>query len=298
MPLTPQLVEQSLNVWTEPNAFTYDDKDVMLYALGIGYGRDPLNEAELKFVYEKDLRVVPTAATVLAAANPAVPRAGPGGGMGLIEHLNFTMVLHGEQRLEIHKPLPVTGKMSLRSRTISVVDKGAGKGAVLYNETVWTEQDTGEKVCTLVGATFARGDGGFGGSTEGSLPVHEPPKRAPDKELAIQTRPDQALLYRLNGDRNPLHSDPDVAKAAGFPKPILHGLCSYGTTCRAVIEAYCDFDPARIRAHDVRFSAPVFPGETIVTRMWKDGDVVSFEAYLKERPEVTCIKNGRTVLAG
>ncbi|MET0181697.1 MAG: MaoC family dehydratase N-terminal domain-containing protein, partial [Caulobacterales bacterium] len=210
MPLTPELVAQGLNVWSEPTQFSYGDKDVMLYALGIGYGRDPMNETELKFVYENDLRVVPTAATVLAAANPRPPSGKPAAnpGVNIMGNINFAMMLHGEQRLEVHKPLPVFGMMSSRSRTSAVVDKGAGRGAVIYSETEWTEQSTGDKVCTLVGAAFARADGGFGGSPDGGPPVHEPPKRAPDKELAISTREDQALLYRLNGDRNPLHSDP------------------------------------------------------------------------------------------
>lgn len=289
MPIDPALVKELMAAKPEPRPFSYRDQDVMLYNLGIGYGADPMDERELAFVYEKNLKVVPTAATVLS-------RGAAGGGRGRGLDINFLMVLHGEQRLTIHKPLPVAGEFTTESRLIAALDKGKDKGAVVYNETVWRERASGDPVCTLVGATFARGDGGWGGPSEGGPAVHPTPARAPDKEIAISTRPDQALLYRLNGDRNPLHSDPDVAKRAGFAKPILHGLCTYGVTCRAVIEGYCDLDPTRLKAFDVRFSAPTIPGETIITKMWKDGNVVSFEAYLKERPNVTVIKNGRAVV--
>jgi acyl dehydratase len=177
------------------------------------------------------------------------------------------------------------------------LDKGPGKGAVLVGETVLRDKASGEKLVTLISSTFARADGGFGGPNEGGPEPHVVPTRAPDTEVAIKTNPNQALIYRLSGDRNPLHADPNFAKAAGFDRPILHGLCTYGVTCRAVLSAYCGFDPTLIRGHDVRFSAPVFPGETIVTRMWKDGNIVSFEASVAERPGVTVIKNGKCTLA-
>jgi acyl dehydratase len=165
---------------------------------------------------------------------------------------------------------------------------------VLVNETVWTDE-AGEKVATLTGSTFARGDGGFGGPSEGAPEPHQVPDRKPDLSVPFETRPDQALLYRLNGDRNPLHSDPDVAKRAGFPRPILHGLCTYGITCRAVLQEICDYDPSRILSHQVRFSAPVFPGDVITVDLWRDGDVVSFEARVLDRG-ATVIRNGKTVL--
>ncbi len=291
MPIDLAQVKEALAAKPEPRPFSYKDQDVMLYALGVGLGADPMNERELPFVYEKNLRVVPTAATVLSR------HAAPGGGGGARAlGINYLMVVHGEQRLTLHRPLKPADDLTIESRLIAAVDKGKDKGAVIYNETVWRERDSGAPVATLSGATFARGDGGFGGPSEGGPAVHEVPKRPHEKEIAITTRPDQALLYRLNGDRNPLHSDPDVAKRAGFPRPILHGLCTYGVTCRAVLEAYCDLDPAKIKAFDVRFSSPVYPGETIVTRMWKDGDTVSFEAGVRERPNVTVIKNGRAVI--
>ena len=280
-------LRKALALRSEGQEFSYADRETMLYALGIGMGGDPLNRDELPFVYENGLKVMPTLATVVTW----------GAGRTLETGINFMMVVHGEQRLTVHKPMPDRATITADWRITDVIDKGAGKGAILVGETVIKDKASGEKLVTLVSSTFARADGGFGGASEGGPQPHPTPTRAPDAELAIRTRPDQALLYRLSGDRNPLHSDPDFAKAAGFDKPILHGLCTYGVTCRAVLATYCNFDPTLIRGHDVRFSAPVFPGETIVTRMWKDGNVVSFEASVKERPGVTVIKNGKTTLA-
>jgi acyl dehydratase len=289
----PDILDQR----TAARPFTYGDKDVMLYALGVGMGRDPMNETELAFVYEKGLKVIPTAATVLASAGGR-----PARGVDQVEQkpghrpsvINFLMVVHGEQKVELHKPLPTSGSFTAQGRTIGAYDKGKDKGAVIINETIWTDE-AGEKVATLTGSTFARGDGGFGGPSEGQPEPHEIPSRKPDLSVDIATREDQALLYRLNGDRNPLHSDPESAKRSGFPRPILHGLCTYGITCRAVLQAITGFDPDQIASHQARFSAPVFPGDTITVDLWKDGTVISFEARVKER-NATVIKNGKTVL--
>jgi acyl dehydratase len=287
----PDILEQK----TAPRTFSYGDKDVMLYALGIGMGRDPMDARELDFTYEKNLKVVPTAATVLAAAGPRQGRTPPQVPEGRrVSEINFLMVVHGEQKVELHQPLPVSGTFTAESRTVGAYDKGKDKGAVIVNETVWRDE-AGEKVATLTGSTFARGDGGFGGPTEGAPEPHAVPSRKPDLSVDIDTRPDQALLYRLNGDRNPLHSDPEVAKRAGFPRPILHGLCTYGITCRAVLQAITDYDPNQILSHQARFSAPVFPGDTITVDLWRDGTVISFEARVKDR-DATVIKNGKTVL--
>jgi acyl dehydratase len=289
----PDILDQQ----TAPRTFTYGDKDVMLYALGVGMGRDPMDETELAFVYEKGLKVIPTAATVLASAGGRPARGAdqveqkPGHRPSVI---NFLMVVHGEQKVELHKPLPTSGTFTAQGRTIGAYDKGKDKGAVIVNETVWTDE-AGEKVATLTGSTFARGDGGFGGPSEGQPEPHEIPSRKADLSVDIATREDQALLYRLNGDRNPLHSDPESAKRSGFPRPILHGLCTYGITCRAVLQAITGFDPDQILSHQARFSAPVFPGDTITVDLWKDGGVISFEARVKERG-ATVIKNGKTVL--
>jgi acyl dehydratase len=287
----PDVLDQG----TLPRTFSYGDKDVMLYALGIGLGQDPMDETELGFVYEKGLKVVPTAATVLASGagrgEPAPRKPGHRESAP-----NFLMLVHGEQKVELHRPLPSSGTFKTESRTIGAFDKGKDKGAVLVNETIWTDEK-GEKVATLTGSSFCRGDGGFGGPSDGAPEPHQVPDRKPDLSVDYPTRPDQALIYRLNGDRNPLHSDPEVAKRAGFPRPILHGLCTYGLTCRAVLQAVTGYDPDQIASHQARFSAPVFPGDTVTVDLWTDGKVISFEARVKERG-ATVIKNGKTVLRG
>ncbi len=289
----PDILQQR----SEARTFSYGDKDVMLYALGIGMGADPMNETELPYVYERALKVVPTAATVLAAAARArggeAGRSAPPAG-NRVSQLNFLMVVHGEQKVELHRPLPSSGSFTTESRTIGAFDKGKDKGAVVVNETTWTDEK-GNKIATLTGSTFARGDGGFGGPSEGAPEPHQVPSRKPDLSLDFATRPDQALIYLLNGDRNPLHSDPDVAKRAGFERPILHGLCTYGITCRAVLQGITDYDPEPIASHQARFSAPVIPGDVITVDLWRDGEVVSFEARVKARG-ATVIKNGKSVL--
>lgn len=289
----PDILDQK----TAARTFTYGDKDVMLYALGVGMSHDPMDERELAFTYEKNLKVIPTAATVLASA-----MGRPARGEGQVEQkpghrpsqINFLMVVHGEQKVELHKPLPTSGTFTAEGRTVGAFDKGKDKGAVIVNETIWTDEK-GEKVATLTGSTFARGDGGFGGPSEGQPEPHQIPSRKADLSVDIPTREDQALLYRLNGDRNPLHSDPESAKRSGFPRPILHGLCTYGITCRAVLQAITGYDPDQILSHQARFSAPVFPGDVITVDLWKDGKNISFEARVAAR-NATVIKNGLTVL--
>ena len=281
----PDILDQR----TAPRAFSYDEKDVMLYALGIGLGGDPMNADELKYVYERDLKVVPTAATVLAAS------AGRGAAVEMppghrASQINFLMVVHGEQKIELHRPLPTSGAFTTENRTIGAFDKGAGKGAVVINETIWTDEN-GDKIATLTSSTFARGDGGFAGPSDGAPAPHPTPSRSPDLSLDFPTRSDQALIYRLNGDRNPLHSDPEVAAKAGFPRPILHGLCTYGITCRAVLQGLTHYDPEPLLSHQARFSAPVFPGDIITVDMWRDGKEIAFEAKVRAR-DVTVIKNG------
>ncbi len=281
----PIAYPEILDMTAKGQSFAWGDRETMLYALGVGLGADPMNEIELPFVYENGLKAVPSLATVVAWG------AGPGmGKMGI----NFLMVVHGEQAVEFHKPMPTAARITADSRVIAAYDKGP-KGAVIVTETVLSEEGSGDRIATLTSSTFARGDGGFGGPSEGQPEPHPIPARAPDLSLDFTTRPDQALLYRLSGDRNPLHSDPSVAKMAGFPRPILHGLCTYGITCRAVLTSFAEHQPERIKSHAARFSSPVFPGETITVDLWRDGDVVSFEARVKSR-DVTVIKNGKSVL--
>lgn len=276
-----------MSLKAEQEPFGYTDRETMLYALGVGFGRDPMNERELPFVYEMPgMRTVPTMATVIAWGQRTLEQA----------DLNWIMIVHGEQRLTLHRPLPPAADILATSRVTGCYDKGAEKGAIITTETDITLAEDGAPLCTLGSTIFARGDGGFGGPAGGGPEPHATPDRHPDFSCALETRPDQALLYRLSGDRNPLHSDPGFAAAAGFPRPILHGLCTYGTACRAVLETVCDFDPSRIKRFDVRFSAPVFPGETVVTDMWVDGSTVSFQCRLQDRDAVV-IKNGLCELA-
>lgn|SRR5690348_654313 len=273
-----------LNLKREGMEFSWTDRETMLYALGIGMGADPMDKNELPFVYERELKAVPTLASVVAwGAQP--------GNM----NINFMMVVDGERTITFHKPMPGAGNITVESRVVGAWDKGAGKGAVISTETVLRDKSSGEKLATLLGSLFARGDGGFGGPSEGQPAPHEVPKRPADRSVDIATLPNQALLYRLSGDRNPLHADPEFAKMAGFPRPILHGMCTYGVTCRAVLQTYAEYDPTRFKSHGARFSSPVFPGETVTVDLWKDANVISFEARVKAR-NVTVIKNGRTQL--
>lgn len=267
---------------------SYGDREVMLYAYGIGMGADPMDEKELPFVNEaaatpRSLKVVPTFASVAAWG------AGPGE-----MNLNRLMVVDGERDITFHKPLAAAAHITADSNVLAVYDKGKDKGAIIRHQTILKDAD-GEKLATLVASRFARGDGGFGGSSEGQPEPHQVPSRAPDRIVDISTRPDQALIYRLCGDRNPLHSDPEFAKKAGFPRPILHGMCTYGISCRGVLQTYADYDPTAFRQHVARFSSPVYPGETVTIAMWKDGNVISFEAKVKTR-DVAVIRNGKTVL--
>jgi acyl dehydratase len=282
----PIAYPEILSLESVPFEASYGDRETMLYALGIGMGADPLNAEELPYVYENGLRTVPTMATVIAwGAGVAAGKMG----------INYLKVVHGEQRVELHRPLPSAATITASGRVLGAYDKGADKGAVLVTETVISDKAKGDKIATLVSSIFARGDGGFGGPADGAPAPHAVPTRAPDMEVALPTRPDQAALYRLSGDRNPLHIDPQIAKMAGFDRPILHGLCTYGVSCRAILKAVCGYDATKIRAFDARFSSPVFPSETIVTRIWRDGDVVSFEAAVAERGK-TVLSNGRCLL--
>lgn len=289
MPISyPDILEER----SDPQSFTYSQEDLILYALSIGVGSDPLNPSELPFVYEHALRGIPTAATVLhkSVGQPVLKGRTAA---HRSSSLNNEMIVHAEQKTEFHRPLPISGTFIATTKTIAAIDKGERTGAIIVNETVWTDA-AAQKVVTLTSSILARADGGFGGPRD-SLPSHTVPTRAPDKLVELPTRPDQALLYRLNGDLTPLHADPAVARRAGFDRPILHGLCTYGITCRAVLQEIVAYDESRILSHEVRFSAPVLPGDTLIVKLWQDANIVSFEAYAKERNAVV-VKNGKAVL--
>ncbi len=259
------------------------ERDTMLYGLGIGFGADPVDRNQLKFVYEDGLQAVPSMAVVLGHPGFWVKRPDTG--------IDWVRVLHGEQTMVLHRPLPTSGRLVGKSRVTEIYDTGADKGALMYQERVVTDARTGEKICTLTASTFCRGDGGFGGPTGPSPRPHQLPDRAPDGHVDLATLPQAALIYRLSGDYNPLHADPAVAEAAGFDRPILHGLCTFGLACHALVKALCDYRPERLVRQDVRFSAPVYPGETIRVEYWADGATASYRAKALER-DVVVLNNG------
>src|SRR5579862_2720780 len=221
---------------------SYTQRDTMLYALGIGFGADPLDRTQLQFIYEKHLRAVPSMAAVLGA---------PGGASWRDESMgiDWLRVVHGEQRVRLFGPLPVAATLDATSRIVSLTDKGAKRGAVMVVERTMREQGSPEPLASTTQTLFLRGDGGFSAASGESDPAPERlppiPDSKPDVELEMSSLPQSALIYRLSGDYNPLHVDPDVALAAGFPKPILHGLCSFGIATHAVLKACCDYDVAR-----------------------------------------------------
>jgi acyl dehydratase len=243
----------------------YAERDTMLYALGIGLGADPLNAAELEFVFERKLQCVPTMAAVLGSPGAWLrdPRTGA----------DYLKLVHGEQAIRVIKPLPPAATVVAQNRVESLTDKGAGKGAIVVVLRQLREQATGELLAECRHTLFLRGDGGF--STESGVSDPAPaslptvPDRLPDIEVSLPTLERQALLYRLSGDYNPLHSDPAVAKAAGFSRPILHGLCTFGMAAHAILKATCEYRAARIKEIAARFTAPVYPGETIRFQLWQ-----------------------------
>lgn len=252
-------------------------RDTMLYALGAGAGMEP---DELDLVYEPRLQALPSMAAVLT--HPGFWQKDPKYG------LTWQKLLHGEQWLRIHRPIPVEGALVGEMRIEEIYDKGADKGAVLLWRREISDAASGTPIATVRGSSFLRADGGFGGSAVGAPAPHPIPERAADRVVELGTRPEQALIYRLSGDYNPLHADPEVARAAGFERPILHGLCSYAVACRAIVKSMCGGDASRLHALDVRFSAPVYPGETLQVEIWREG---AFRVTVAERG-VVAINNG------
>ena len=257
--------------WTFPDiVHRYTERDTMLYALGLGFGTDPLDRGALRFVYEKNLQAVPTMATVMGS--PGIwwrdPRTGA----------DFVKLVHGEQDVRLLRPLAAQGTLIARNRVLSLTDKGAGKGALAVVLRSLIDEASGETVAESRNATFLRGDGGFsevsGISDPGPEPLPAVPARPADLEVSYATRPEAALIYRLSGDVNPLHADPEVAAKAGFERPILHGLCTYGMAARAVIERVLGFDAARLTRLAVRFTSPVWPGETVRYELWRESDTL------------------------
>jgi acyl dehydratase len=266
--------------------FSYTDTETILYALSVGLGRDPLDTKELPYVYEQGeyLRTVPTLASVL------VPDLFPPG-LGW----DFSQVLHSEQRMQLYRPLPAAADLLITKRVSGAYDWGPRKGALILFEAEGRFASDDTVLFTLGCTVMARGDGGFGGPVGKGPKPHRAPRREPDLSCDFVTRRDQPLLFRLSGDRNPLHADPTRAKEAGFERPILHGMCTYGVACHAILKTICDYDYTLIEAFEARFSAPVMPGDTITTDMWQDGNIVSFRCTVKERDSVV-LRNGKCTL--
>lgn len=277
---------------------TYTWKDSAIYALGVGYGYDPMDERQLPFVYEQrnDMVAVPTMSVVLATPGFWVKEPDTG--------VDWVKVLHGEQSLVIHKSLPASGTVIGKLRIKGIVDKGAGKGAILVQERSVIDKASGDLLATLEHLTFCRGDGGFsdtpGNGPKGGdpAPAAKPatPDTAPDLSCDLPTMPQAALLYRLNADLNPLHADPQVAKAAGFKQPILHGLASFGVVGHAILRSCCDYDPTRLKSIGLRFASPVYPGETLRTEMWRSGKRVQFRVRAVER-DIVVLSHGLAEIA-
>jgi acyl dehydratase len=256
MPIDPNTVGAK----TEPQLFEWTDRDTLLYALGVGCGT-----ADLAFTTENshDLKqqVLPTYAVIACL---------PFAAAGKIGSFNFAMLLHGSQEIRLFKPLPAAGKLSVVAEVADIQDKGEGKNAIVMLKATGTDPDTSEVVAETLMTAVIRGEGGFGGQP-GQRPVApDIPEREPDARVPLPTREDQALIYRLCGDRNPLHSDPWFARElAGFPKPILHGLCTYGVAGRALVGELGGGDATKVSAIAARFTSPVFPGETLTTSIWR-----------------------------
>lgn len=266
MPIDLSAVGKPLKTVTH----TYTKRDVMLYALGVGCGTE-----DLSFTYEGDLKVLPTFAVI-----PSFPAMLT---FGHVMQVNPVMVLHGEQRIELLAPLPIEATITTTPTITAVYDKGKGAVVVISTD---SKDEKGTLLFRNVSSIFVRGEGGFGGDRGPSGARNVTPDRAPDATVSYKTLDQQALIYRLSGDMNPLHADPNFAAMGGFSKPILHGLCTYGHAGRAVLQAFCGNDPAKLKAFEVRFAGVVYPGETIVVEMWRTApDTVVLTAKTAERGE-------------
>lgn len=266
----------------------YTARDSILYALGLGYGSDPLAPAQLQYLYEENLRAVPSMSVILGhsgfwARDPKFD-------------VDWVKLLHAEQYFELHKPLAASGKIIARQSILGIDDKGPDKGAMVYQQRKVYDADTDELVATVRLTLFLRGDGGQGGFGESVAPPSALPDGEPERIVDIPTLPQAALIYRLSGDWNPVHIDPATARKAGFERPILHGLCTLGLACRALLQAYAGDDPARLKSMFVRFSKPVYPGETLRVEFFREGGQIRFRARVLER-DLVVLDRGVATLA-
>jgi acyl dehydratase len=261
---------------------SYGAEAVARFGLTVGMGQDPTDMRQLPYVgaLQDDVRAMPAIVNVLG--HPGFWLGNPETGVDALK------LVHGEQGITIHKQIPAEATIIGKTRVTGLVDKGAGRGALLYSEKEIRVAGSGEHLATCRGTTFLRGDGGFGGPDGPVKPAHELPQTEPDHVFDTPTRPEQALHYRWNADPNPLHLDPRVAEKAGFERPILHGLCTFGFAAHALLAVMCAYDAARFGSMDARFTAFVYPGETLRTEIWNDG---SFRTRVVERDKIA-IGNG------
>lgn len=281
MPINPEL---AMGATIAAHDFEWTTSDVLLYHLALGAGNPPTEQRELRYTYERDPHVLPTFAIVAPQFHQFEP---PSVSMPGVQ-IDLAAVLHGGQEIIVNGPIPSEGRAHVETRITDIYDKG--KAAVIAQETVMTDP-TGAPMCTMRSTIFARGEGGFGGKRGPSNRVAKP-EREPDFTSVSPTQPQQALLYRLCGDRNPLHADPEFANAAGFSKPILHGLCTYGVVCKAIADEALDGNVHGIRSYAARFTGVVFPGETIRTYLWDEGDgQLVGAAYVAERDDAPVLSD-------
>jgi acyl dehydratase len=255
----------------------------MLYALGVGMGADPLDAMQLKFVFEKELQALPSIATVYPAMM-SLKRAGNTG-------IDFTKLVHGTQGFRLHRPFPVRGELVGRATVTDLVDKGKEKGALVYMTGETFDAASGEHIATVTSMYFCRGDGGFGGKSESPAP-ESLPQRAPDLTWDQATPDNLALIYRLSGDYNPLHADPEFARRARFERPILHGRATFGVAAHALLRMCCDYRPERLAGMNARFTAPVYPGELLRTDIWSEAETVRFRLSVPSR-SIVALDNGK-----
>jgi acyl dehydratase len=288
VPIDPDAVGTT----SEPLEISWTPRDCVIYALGVGAGTDEL-EFSTSDTASKPQRVLPTFAVVAAMGG------GSGGGMGSQASLfsklgsfNLAMLVHGEQGVELAQPIPPSGRATVTTEVTGIYDKGSGAVVAMKGTAV---EPGGGPLWSTTMSIFIRGEGGWGGDRGPSGPRNVAPDRKPDAQVTYRTLPHQALWYRLSGDTNPLHSDPEFAKLGGFDRPILHGLCTYGFTGRALLHELCDSDPSRFRSMEARFSKPVTPGDELTVSMWVDGTQAVFQTTTEDGSVV--IDQGRCILA-
>ncbi|MFA7553844.1 MAG: MaoC/PaaZ C-terminal domain-containing protein [Spongiibacteraceae bacterium] len=261
----------------------YTGRDTMLYALSLGLGQDPTNSRHLPFVYESGQKCLPTYGTTLGHPGFWLKDMDTG--------VDWVKVVHAQQELLIHRPLPVAADIIARQKIVDVIDRGEGRGAMIIWQRSIIDAHSGDALCTINQYMLARGDGGFGGPAKTLVNAASVPDRPADVITTRETSAQMALLYRLNGDWNPLHADPEVAKSAGFQRPILHGLATWGVAATAVVDEICNFDVSKVISVAGRFTAPVYPGETFRIEIWVDGSEICFRVTVPAR-DVVALNNG------